>query len=392
MGCWWSCDHRRTRLKWPSNGALTAPLGRTTRLLQPTGDRVRILGPLEAVDDGTLLQLGGAKQRALLAVLLLAASRVERPADRAALGRRAARDRDGFAPELHLAAAQGARPDDDRDAAARLRDRARAGAARPRARAAARREARGDPSRRARLLGDALALWRGRRSRSLPTRRSPRPSSRASRSSGSRVEERTEAELALGRHGELVGDLEALVREHPLRERLRGQLMLALYRTGRQADALCGIPRRTQNAGRGARDRAGAGASGGSTDRSSGRSAHSVRVAPPALEDHYDEGDAQVRFRAPVRPRGPSSALEVWGGRCRASSSPLLLVDTLRAGRRRPAVSRTSRRAVAARNGIGPLHDELHLALARDFEPSLLLHAGSPVSRRCSDAARCRSS
>lgn len=52
------------------------------------------------------------------------------------------------------------------------------------------------------------------------------------------VMERIEAELALGRHGELVSELKALVGEQPLRERLRGQLMLALYRCGRVADAL----------------------------------------------------------------------------------------------------------------------------------------------------------
>src|SRR5262249_4669217 len=52
------------------------------------------------------------------------------------------------------------------------------------------------------------------------------------------LEERLEADLTLARHADLVGELEALVAEHPLRERLRGQLMLALYRSGRQAEAL----------------------------------------------------------------------------------------------------------------------------------------------------------
>ena len=52
------------------------------------------------------------------------------------------------------------------------------------------------------------------------------------------LEARVDALLALGRHAELVAELEALVAEHPLRERLRGQLMLTLYRCGRQAEAL----------------------------------------------------------------------------------------------------------------------------------------------------------
>src|SRR5215204_4707037 len=52
------------------------------------------------------------------------------------------------------------------------------------------------------------------------------------------AEARIEAELALGRHAALIPELEALVGEYPLRERLRSQLMLALYRSGRQADAL----------------------------------------------------------------------------------------------------------------------------------------------------------
>ena len=52
------------------------------------------------------------------------------------------------------------------------------------------------------------------------------------------LEERVEADLAAGRHAELVGELEALVREHPTREKPRAQLMLALYRSARQAEAL----------------------------------------------------------------------------------------------------------------------------------------------------------
>src|SRR3984957_10418457 len=52
------------------------------------------------------------------------------------------------------------------------------------------------------------------------------------------TEDRIEADLALGRHGDVVGELEALVAVHPLRERLHGQLMLALYQGGRQAEAL----------------------------------------------------------------------------------------------------------------------------------------------------------
>src|SRR5262249_57250753 len=52
------------------------------------------------------------------------------------------------------------------------------------------------------------------------------------------IEDRIDADVALGRNGPLVGELRELVAGHPLRERLRGQLMAALYRSGRQAEAL----------------------------------------------------------------------------------------------------------------------------------------------------------
>jgi DNA-binding SARP family transcriptional activator/class 3 adenylate cyclase len=98
----------------------------------------------------------------------------------------------------------------------------------------------GDPARAADLLRQALALWRG------PALADVAASADIAWPELVGVEElqvasteaRIEAELALGRHHELVAELEALVRLHPLREHLHGQLMLALYRSGRQADAL----------------------------------------------------------------------------------------------------------------------------------------------------------
>ena len=88
-------------------------------------------------------------------------------------------------------------------------------------------------------LRQALGLWRGRCWPTWPTTRSPGRRRPAWRSCGSpRLEARIDADLALGRHDALTAELEQLAAEYPLRERLHGQLMLALYRCGRQADAL----------------------------------------------------------------------------------------------------------------------------------------------------------
>jgi DNA-binding SARP family transcriptional activator/tetratricopeptide (TPR) repeat protein len=96
-----------------------------------------------------------------------------------------------------------------------------------------------DPAQRARLLRDALGAWRGLpladdaserlRSRLAPAWQELRLAA---------LEAAIEAELACGRHAELVGELGGLLAEHPLREHLTGLLMLALYRAGRQAEAL----------------------------------------------------------------------------------------------------------------------------------------------------------
>ena len=76
--------------------------------------------------------------------------------------------------------------------------------------------------------------WRSSRTSGSPRRRS-RDSDELRHAA---LEQRIDADLELGRHSDLVGELESLVQEHPLRERLRAQLMLALYRSGRQAEAL----------------------------------------------------------------------------------------------------------------------------------------------------------
>ena len=97
----------------------------------------------------------------------------------------------------------------------------------------------GDPDRAARLLRQALGLWRGPALGEFTNR--PFAATEASRLEELReaaLEDLFDAELALGRHHEVVGDLEALVAGGALRERRWGQLMVALYRDGRQAEAL----------------------------------------------------------------------------------------------------------------------------------------------------------
>ena len=98
---------------------------------------------------------------------------------------------------------------------------------------------RGDALTAAAVLREALGVWRGPALADFAYE--PFAQAEIARLEESRLaalEDRVDADLASGEHVRLVGELEALVRENPMRERLRGQLMLALYRCGRQADAL----------------------------------------------------------------------------------------------------------------------------------------------------------
>src|SRR5262245_32235175 len=193
----------------------------------------KVLGPLEVLDDGgRALDVGGQKRRALLAILLLHANEVvssdrliealwegEPPETaqktlqvhvsrlRKALGRNRL-ETIGFGYRLQI--------DDDELDLHRFHHFA----------------ADGEPHR-------ALALWRGPPLADFSMQRFAQLEvARLEDLRLACLEERIDRDLAAGRHAALVGELEALVSEHPLRERLRAQLMLALYRSGRQAEAL----------------------------------------------------------------------------------------------------------------------------------------------------------
>jgi DNA-binding SARP family transcriptional activator/DNA-binding beta-propeller fold protein YncE len=201
----------------------------------------RILGPLEVVDHGGNVKLGGSKQRSLLAFLLLNPNQAmsrdrlidelwgDQPPDTAATAiqvhvsqLRKALGRDvivtqtpGYLIRVH---------DGELDLERFERSVA---------------DAQSAPAEEAsNLLREALGLWRGTPLAELDVPFAHAAGARLDEQRLAAVEQRIDADLALGRHAQLVSELEALVREHQLREHLRGQLMLALYRCGRQADAL----------------------------------------------------------------------------------------------------------------------------------------------------------
>lgn len=210
----------------------------------------RILGPLEVSADGRLLTLGGPKQRALLGLLLVHANET------------VARDR--LIEELWAEAAPATVESALHVYLSRLRRLLNsAGASGLLVRQAHGYTLRVEPEQldanrfrrlvvegsealatgkaelAAERLREALALWRGPPLADLQSERfAATAGARLGEERVSALEQRLEADLALGRHRELIGELETLVAEHPYRERLRAQLMLALYRSGRQAEAL----------------------------------------------------------------------------------------------------------------------------------------------------------
>jgi DNA-binding SARP family transcriptional activator len=206
----------------------------------------RILGPLEVWCDGAALALGGPKPRALVAVLALHANEVV-AADRlidevwreevpegaaAALRLNVSRLRKALPPDVLVTRPPGyllrVGPGElDLHRFERLvHDGRRLLAAGCAAEASAR-------------LREALAVWRGPALADFAYEDFAQAAlARLEEIRLGALELRIDADLALGRHEELVGDLKVLVAEHPFRERLRACLMMALYRSGRQAEAL----------------------------------------------------------------------------------------------------------------------------------------------------------
>ena len=210
----------------------------------------RILGPVEVIEGGRAVAVGGSRERAVLALLLASANRVvsaERLADDLWAGEppaRAVQSLQVFVSRLRKALREAGGdgvivtqppgysaqvPPDSLDA---TRFEALVAAARRQSGEGAYEQAAG-------TLREALALWRGPALADVAD--GPIARAEAARLEEARLaatEERLEAELACGHHADLIAELEALTRAHPLRERLWGQRMLALYRCGRQVEAL----------------------------------------------------------------------------------------------------------------------------------------------------------
>jgi DNA-binding SARP family transcriptional activator len=215
--------------------------------------KFQLLGPLEVWEEDERLLLGGPKQRLVLAHLLLRANQVmpadrlidqvwgEEPPDaaRSALQAYVSRLRRSLGPGRLQGRPPGyvLRATPDEVDVLRFEDLV----------GQARRRAAAEPRAALRLLDDALALWRGPALADLAAEPSLGPElARLEEFRLAASEERIEALLVLGRHGEVEAELEQLTKEQPLRERLWGQRLLALYRSGRQAEALAAFQQTRQ--------------------------------------------------------------------------------------------------------------------------------------------------
>jgi DNA-binding SARP family transcriptional activator len=211
---------------------------------------IRCLGPLAVVEAGQQQSLGGPKQRLVLAQLLIRANHVV-PVDRLIADvwdddppRTARGSLQSYVSHLRKALGADRIAGDGHGYMLRVEPR-EVDRSRFEALVGKGRQLRAtDPARAAAILGGALELWRGPPFADLSDARSLQPEiTRLTEQRFAAVEDRIGAELDAGSARDVVGELEALLAEDPLREGLWGLLMVALYRSGRQADALAAFER-----------------------------------------------------------------------------------------------------------------------------------------------------
>lgn len=342
----------------------------------------RILGPLEVAEQGNPIPLAGQRQRALLGLLLLRANEVvaterlvdllygEEPPRTAttSLHNTISQLRKLVGPELLVTRPPGYVLKIEREQLDLARfERLLA-------------EARGaDPPERAAKLREALALWRGPALADLTYEAFAQGDiRRLDELRLTALEERIEADIELGRHDEIVGELEALISEQPLRERPRGLLMLALYRSGRQADALHAY----HDARRALLDELGI-EPGPALQQLHAAILRQERSLQPAAvsaspEDHYNDVVKALLASRLVPVLGPGAVL---CGRPENSAWEKALTTFVPGedevalylarefgyptGDGLPRVSQL----VAVTRGLGPLYDELHDIYGRDYPP-----------------------
>jgi DNA-binding SARP family transcriptional activator len=323
----------------------------------------RILGPLEVATEAGPLALGGHKQRAVLALLLLGANRVvsvDRLVD-ALWGEHAPKTAQtslqNFVSQLRKmlgtdvleTQAPGYRlrvgPEElDVDRFRQLCETAR----------------RLEPEERRAALREALALWRGSPLADFQFEAFAQGEiARLEELRIAALEDRIEADLEAGLDAELVGELESLADEHPLRERLRAHLMLALYRSGRQAEALQAY----QDARRALVEELGIDPSPALQELHGAILRQEIGLQPvgtPApAEDHFEEVIATMLS---------GRIVPVLGADVRELAERL----AHRFGYPDDDSGQTLARVaqyVAVMKGSGPLYDELHELLAQDIPP-----------------------
>ena len=322
----------------------------------------RLLGPVEVLADGEPVPVRGEKPRAVLALLLLEAGRVvstdrlidclwgERPP------RTAATSLQNFVAQLRKLL--GADLLETRPPGYRLRaerEQIDLGRFEQLVEQAHREE---DAQARSETLARALSLWRGRPLAEFAFE--PWAEGEGARLEDARlaaVERRIEADLQSGRHAELVGELESLVSVSPLRERLWGLLMQALYASGRQAEALDAYAkaRRTLVAEVGMEP----GPALQELQRRILRHEAPVPDARPSPDDHYDEV-VRALLAGRLVPLLGTEVTEVAAHLARRFDYP---------SDGTPDLTRISQ-YVAVMEGAGPLYDELHELFSAEPEPS----------------------